>query len=139
MEPMTDKSGSCLCGAVRFTASGPLGNVSYCHCSQCRKTSGHFVAAVDCIPADLQLLEDKGLRWFRSSAIAQRGFCEYCGSSLFWRPEHGRHVSIMAGTLDVPTGLQADEHIFVDDASDYYVIDDGLPQFSGDSPRESDA
>lgn len=139
MEPMTDKSGSCLCGAVRFTVSGPLGNVSYCHCSQCRKTSGHFVAAVDCIPADLQLLEDKGLRWFRSSAIAQRGFCEYCGSSLFWRPEHGRHVSIMAGTLDVPTGLQADEHIFVDDASDYHVIDDGLPQFSGDSPRESDA
>jgi hypothetical protein len=139
MEPMTDTSGSCLCGAVRFTVSGPLGNVSYCHCSQCRKTSGHFVAAVDCSPADLQLLQDKGLRWFRSSAIAQRGFCEYCGSSLFWRPEHGSHVSIMAGALDVPTGLQADEHIFVGDASDYYLIDDGLPQFSGDSHREGEA
>ncbi|MDH3586361.1 MAG: GFA family protein [Gammaproteobacteria bacterium] len=136
---MTDKTGSCLCGAVRFVVNGPLGNVSYCHCSQCRKTSGHFVAAVDCSPGDLQLLEDKGLRWFRSSAIAQRGFCENCGSSLFWRPEHGRHVSIMAGVLDLPTGLQADEHIFVDDASDYYVIDDGLPQFAGDSPRGSEA
>ena len=42
----------------------------------------------------------------------------------------------MAGALDVPTGLVASEHIFVDDASDYYIIDDGLPQFGEDSPQE---
>jgi hypothetical protein len=47
---------------------------------------------------------------------------------------HGRHISIMAGTLDTPTGLSAVEHIFVADASDYYTIDDGLPQHAQDSP-----
>ncbi len=37
-------------------------------------------------------------------------------------------MGIMAGTLDTPTGLTSREHIHVDDASDYYTIDDGLPQ-----------
>ena len=35
---------------------------------------------------------------------------------------------LMTGSLDLPTGLKAETHIFVADASDYYTIDDGLPQ-----------
>jgi hypothetical protein len=34
----------------------------------------------------------------------------------------------MAGTLNLPTGLEAKGHIFVAEAGDYYHIDDGLPQ-----------
>ena len=71
---------------------------------------------------------DDGLRWFRSSPEAQRGFCASCGANLFWRPDHGEYVSIMAGTLDRPTGLKAVKHIFVPDVADYYSIHDGLPQ-----------
>ena len=78
---------------------------------------------------------DEGLRWYRSSSTAERGFCATCGSSVFWRPGHGRHISIMAGTLDAPTGLAAEEHIFVADASDYYRIDDGLPCFESYPPE----
>ena len=133
---MIRASGRCLCGAVRYVVHGPLRDVSYCHCSQCRRTSGHYVAASACESGHLQLIEDGGLRWYRSSAAAERGFCRRCGSSVFWRPTHGAHISIMAGTLDVPTGLAACEHIHVDSASDYYVIDDGLPRFAGDTPPE---
>jgi hypothetical protein len=133
---MTTASGRCLCGAVRYVVNGPLRGVSYCHCSQCRRTSGHFVAASACDPEHLQLIEDQGLRWYRSSAAADRGFCGHCGSSLFWRPHRGAHISIMAGTLDAPTGLAAYEHIYVDSASDYYVIDDGLPRFAEDTPPD---
>jgi hypothetical protein len=122
---------------VRYAVEGSLRDVSFCHCSQCRRSSGHFVAASACNPAHLRLLEDEGLRWYRSSSSAERGFCKHCGSSLFWRPAHGGHISIMAGTLDVPTGLAAYEHIFVGSASDYYVIADGLPQFTEDSPAEN--
>jgi hypothetical protein len=139
MEPMTEVSGRCLCGAVRYVVQGALRPVSYCHCSQCRRTSGHFVAATACDAADLHLLNDAGLRWYRSSPRARRGFCGECGSSLFWEPDHGQHVSIMAGTMDRPTGLRADEHIFVADASDYYVLADGLPQFEHYSPGTRDA
>ena len=130
--PTADYAGSCLCGGVAFEVSGELTDVDFCHCSQCRKTSGHFVAATSCRPDALRLLADSSLRWFASSPSADRGFCGSCGSSLFWRPKHGRHVSIMAGTLDVPTGLSAVEHIYVADASDYHRIADGLPQYDGE-------
>ena len=36
--------GGCLCGAVRYEIRGPLRGVIACHCSQCRRTSGHYVA-----------------------------------------------------------------------------------------------
>jgi hypothetical protein len=74
------------------------------------------------------MTNDEGLRWYSSSDEAERGFCKHCGSSLFWRHKDAPSISIQPGTLDLPTGLKADAHIFVADASDYYTIDDDLPQ-----------
>ena len=131
-EQTTRKTGGCLCGAVRYEVDGPLRKVVYCHCEQCRKTSGHYVAATAVDVDKLTFTEDSGLRWYRSSDIAERGFCQHCGSSLFWRPDHGKYVALMAGALDAPTGLTSREHIHVDDASDYYELTDGLPQYPQD-------
>jgi hypothetical protein len=121
-------TGGCLCGAVRYEVRGPLRPVVNCHCTLCRRTSGHFAAFTATRPEDLVLTESEGLRWYRSSAKAGRGFCEICGSSLFWEPVSGERVSIAAGTLDLPTGLETAAHIFVEDSSDYYTINDGLPK-----------
>ncbi len=127
-------SGGCLCGAVRYEISGPMRRVVYCHCEQCRKTSGHFVAATAVQLDDLHVTADAGLEWYKSSDIADRGFCRRCGSSLFWRPAHGKYMAVMAGAIDAPTGLTSREHIYVEDASDYYDITDGLAQFEQDHP-----
>jgi hypothetical protein len=121
-------SGRCLCGVVQFEIRGPLRPVVYCHCTMCRRSSGHFVAATACAPQDLQLKSAETLRWYQSSASARRGFCVLCGSSLFWEPRDGTYVAVMAGTLDGATGLTAREHIFVREAGDYYTICDGLPE-----------
>jgi hypothetical protein len=43
----------------------------------------------------------------------------------------GDTISVTAGTLDTPTGLTLDKHIFVEDKGDYYVIDDRALQFPG--------
>jgi hypothetical protein len=48
-------SGSCLCGAVRFKTRGPLRGVVYCHCSQCRKQSGHLYAATNVADGDITI------------------------------------------------------------------------------------
>jgi hypothetical protein len=64
----------------------------------------------------------------RSSSTARRGFCGDCGSSLFWEPASGERISIAAGTLDLPTGLETVAHVFVEDSGDYYTISDDLPR-----------
>ncbi len=121
-------AGGCLCGAVRYVVRGPLRPVVACHCGQCRKSSGHFFAASGARDHDLAIEEDRGLRWFRSSDKARRGFCEICGSSLFWKADGSDYTAIAAGTLELPTGLDLVAHIFVADAGDYYGIEDGVPQ-----------
>jgi hypothetical protein len=49
---------------------------------------------------------------------------------VFWKESASGSncTSIMAGTLDMPTGLRLIQHIFVADKSDYYEINDGAPQ-----------
>lgn len=114
------QEGGCLCGAVRYRVTGPMRDVIYCHCSQCRRASGHHVAATAAAPEDLDI---KGqVQWYRSSEEAQRGFCPTCGSNLFWKPDHGGHVSIMAGTLDGPTGLRVESNWHGEDRGDYYDL-----------------
>jgi hypothetical protein len=123
-------NGGCLCGGVRYSVRGALRDVIACHCSQCRRTSGHFVAATGAESERITLVKDATLVWFASSDRAERGFCARCGGNLFWRPlkDGGAWTSIMAGTLDPPTNLKLKQHIFVADKSDYYEIVDGVPQ-----------
>ncbi len=117
------RTGGCLCGGVHFEIQGSLRPVLACHCSQCRKTSGHFWAATEVYQDQIDIGDTGTLRWYRSSEFAERGFCNRCGASLFWR-RLGREefLSVGAGSIDMPTGLVAQAHIFVGDASDYYQI-----------------
>ena len=113
--------GSCLCGQVEFEADEPLRPVLACHCSQCRKTSGHYWAATS-VPHDrFRLIRDDGLCWFTSSASARRGFCGACGASLFWEPLGEGRISIAPGSLEGPTGLAISAHWHGADAGDYYA------------------
>lgn len=124
-------TGSCLCGAVTYTATGPLRPVIGCHCTQCRKLTGHHVAATSAPRDQIEITGD--LRWFQSSDRARRGFCPTCGSQLFWDGP-GDNLAMMAGTLDSPTGLRLEGHIFTDDKGDYYSVSDGLPAAGGYDP-----
>ena len=128
------KTGSCGCGAVQFTAEGTLRGVVYCHCTQCRKQSGHFFAATNVSDADLEIRGSENITWYRSSKVARRGFCRLCGSILFWKHDELDTTSVMAGAFDTPSGLVGESHIFVADKGDYYAIDDGLPQFPRSTP-----
>ena len=122
--------GACLCGAVTFHTRGKLRGVVYCHCQQCRRQSGHFVAATSSADADIDITGTESLSWYAASDEARRGFCRNCGSLLFWKRNASDRISIMAGALDRPSGLQGECHIFVADKGDYYEIDDSLPRFA---------
>ncbi len=123
-------AGGCLCGAVRYEATGPLREVTVCHCGQCRKWHGHACAYTAVDNAKFKLLKDADLKWFASSDRAKRGFCAKCGSSLFYRGNTASYTAIAAGTVDGKTGVKAVRHIYVADKGDYYDIKDGLPQLA---------
>lgn len=117
--------GSCIRQAVRYEVDGTARDIIACHCTQCRKASGHFTAATAVRPGDLHLVADRGLRWYRTSASAERGFCCHCGSTLFWRPDTGDRVSIYAGSIDTEHDLRRVAHIFAAEKGCYYDIDGG--------------
>jgi hypothetical protein len=121
-------TGSCLCGAVKFTVEGELSPPDACHCTQCRKTSGHYWASTEVPRRALKIDGEFNVAWFRSSEKAQRGFCSTCGASMFWDPIEEDRISVAMGAFEAPTGTQLARHIFVADKGDYYEIKDGLPQ-----------
>ncbi|AGT10487.1 GFA family protein [Paracoccus aminophilus] len=135
-ETTPNLTGHCLCGAVRFSGwLHPTDTVTGCHCSQCRRWSGHYWASVSVL--DIEIEDDGQLRWYRASDQASRGFCTTCGSSMFWKADQDDEqrvavsaaaVEVAGGALDQPTGLKLSRHIYVADKGDYYEITDGVRQ-----------
>lgn len=122
------RTGACLCRAIRYKVAGPIRPIIACHCVQCRKTSGHHVAATSAKRSDIVI--EGEVRWFRSSECARRGFCPTCGSHLFWDGT-GENLSIHAGTLDGDTGFRIAGHIYCASRGDYYDIPEDLPCADG--------
>lgn len=121
-------TGSCVCGAVRFEVEGELHAPDACHCTICRKTSGHYWVSTD-LPRDrVRIHGEEHVRWYQSSPKVRRGFCATCGSALFWEPNTKPILAIAMGAFDKPTGTKLRIHIFTADKGDYYEITDGLPQ-----------
>jgi hypothetical protein len=120
--------GSCLCGAVRFEVSGELPGPDACHCSQCRKSSGHYFASTDIPRSTLSVEGEDKVTWYRSSEKVRRGFCSVCGSSLFWDPIGRDWTAVAMGAFEAPTGTRLAKHIFTADKGDYYDITDDLPK-----------
>lgn len=114
--------GGCLCGAVNYRITGKVRSVVGCHCTLCRKTSGHYVAATQVARDHLEIEGADNLTWFQSSSSANRAFCKTCGSQLFWVELDSANISVMAGTLDGPTGLTMDRQICTETKGDYYEL-----------------
>jgi hypothetical protein len=108
--------------------TGKLRPVIACHCTQCRKQTGHFGAFTECQNTDLHIDKQSTLGWYRASDKAQRGFCKNCGSVLFWKADGRSSTSISAGSIDGATGLELAGHIYCANAGDYYPISGGSYQ-----------
>ncbi len=116
------RTGGCLCEGVRYRLTGPCRPVTNCFCTQCQKTTGHHFAATSIAMDNFELTCEDTLHWYDSSTDARRGFCNRCGSSLFWQRNGTDSISITAGTVDKPTGLITEKNIFIEDKSDYHDL-----------------
>jgi hypothetical protein len=122
-------TGSCLCGAVRFEVASDLPGPDGCHCTQCRKFSGHYFVSTDVPRSAVTVHGVDNVTWYRSSEKVRRGFCKTCGASLFWDPIERDWIGIAMGAFDKPTGTHIHVHVHVGSKGDYYEIADDVPQY----------
>lgn len=117
-----------MCGAVRYQVDGSLRPVLYCHCRQCRRMTGHYLAATAVDRADFSLTG--ALQWYAVTENARYGFCPVCGSLLFWSHQQRPRISIVPGSLDDDPPLQVAAHIYVSEKPEYYQLCDELPVYA---------
>ena len=91
------QSGSCACGAVRFTTRGRPIRVGLCHCMNCRKTHGSaFNAFVVFASKHVDLSGE--LRSWRSATGYEERFCPVCGSHVLGI--NGAELELSIGCFD---------------------------------------
>lgn len=126
-----NNKGSCLCGAVAFEVDGEIVSPDACHCVQCRKWTGHFYAGSDIKRSELKIEGRENIKWYQSSEKVRRGFCNQCGSTLFFDPlDQQKHnwIGVAMGAFDSPVEKPISLHIFVAEKGKYYQINDEAKQ-----------
>lgn len=124
-------TGGCLCGAIRFTVTGPVEPPTACHCRECQRQSGNYWVAITAPRAAVDIEGEPA--WFSISPRARRGFCPCCGGFLFWEPTGGTTLDIGFGNLDDPAGLRLARHIWCEEAL-LAVPEDGTPHYPRGHP-----
>lgn len=125
-----NKSGSCLCGAVRVQAKAASNYVGVCHCSMCRKWTGGPLFAVDC-GTEVSFEGEENISTYSSSDWAERGFCNRCGSNLFYRLKQNNQY-IMAAGIFSEEGYLFDHQVFIDEKPFYYEFANETKNMTGE-------
>jgi hypothetical protein len=133
-------SGSCGCGAIRFTLSEPPAHAGYCHCTRCQKrtgTAGSAQARIDGRSFRFTSGEDLLSVWRHPDGGFEKCFCSRCGSHLFSRnPDDSTQMSIRMGAFDGDPGVRPSWRTYVSYAAPWEPIpDDGLERHPEGKPR----
>ncbi|MFW1944540.1 GFA family protein [Acinetobacter guillouiae] len=115
--------GQCVCGATTFTVELKNHDVHACHCSICRRQTSGVIMTIDVEQGSLQFTQDQHLSIYNSSAWGERGFCNCCGTNLFWRTKDQSYCNINAFALDQqPQDIKFDMEIFIDNKPEFYAF-----------------
>ncbi|MDP6706552.1 MAG: GFA family protein [Alphaproteobacteria bacterium] len=119
-------TGGCLCGGVRYEAREPLKAVHYCHCRMCQQAFASPFGMYGAVPAAALTFTKGAPRLYRSSAIAERGFCPDCGSQLSFRYLDADVIGLAIGSLDAPVAVVPQRHWGIESRLSWLRFDDGL-------------
>jgi hypothetical protein len=125
---MKNWKGGCLCGALRYEATVSESENWYCHCRMCQKATGSAVSTSAIIKkSQLRMLKGTA-KYYQSSTDIERGFCDNCGSPMFFRPIKEDWISILSGTLDDPEVAPPEGHYGIESRISWLKIVDDLKQ-----------
>ncbi|MGR8949727.1 MAG: GFA family protein [Gammaproteobacteria bacterium] len=129
---MSEITGGCLCGSVRYELNGPITSVGHCHCTMCQRYHGTAYSTYAMVPKLAYRLTQgaASLQTVQTSPQVQRKFCASCGSPISYENDaSGENIWITAGSLDEEPDCNPQYHIFVKDKVSWLEINDNLPQY----------
>ncbi|MGB0468225.1 MAG: GFA family protein [Pontibacterium sp.] len=119
---MPEEKGQCLCGSVQVKVNRTHNHVDACHCGMCRRWGGGPFISIRC--ADQVVFSGEArISVYDSSEWAERGFCNQCGSHLFYHIKGSNEYEVPAGLFENQDGLKLDLQVYVDKKPSFYSFE----------------
>lgn len=126
-------TGGCLCGAIRYEATGEPSGAAFCHCRDCQYVSGGEPASLVIMGRDALKITKGTLKGYTkkgdSGMNVTRKFCADCGTQVLSDVESAPQIWVIkAGTLDEPAGFTPGIVLYASSAQPWAHMPEGLPQ-----------
>jgi hypothetical protein len=123
-------TGMCLCNSVSITVQSLNKSVGACHCNMCRRWGGGPFMEVNC-GSEVTFTGEEYISIYNSSEWAERGFCNNCGTHLFYKLKEGNQHMVPVGLFDNDEGLIFDNQVFIDEKPAYYSFANKTEELTG--------
>jgi hypothetical protein len=128
------REGGCACGAVRYRLASEPMFVHCCHCLNCQRQTGSAFVVNLLIEADrVEVVAEEALPVDapRDDGSVQRIFrCPECQVAVFSEYTRPEVRFVRGGTLDDPTGITPDVHIYTRSKVDWVRLPEGAAAFA---------
>lgn len=120
---MIERTGGCVCGAVRFRTTAEPSRITICHCTWCQRRTGTAFGTEVVFNSDEVEITGQSVTRYRhvsdeSGRWLDLEFCGRCGGNLGFTLEMVPGVrTLPAGAFDDPMWIRADRykirHVFL--------------------------
>ena len=132
MAKAVERSGGCLCGAVRYAVRGKPLWIAHCHCESCRRATSAAFATYAGFRKERFTLTSGRPAHFRSSPGVNRGFCRRCGSPLTYEGARWpSQIHVLVASLDDPAAFRPTLHVNSAERLPWVHLSDGLRRRKG--------
>ena len=126
---MSDMTGGCMCGRIRYTAKVENDEAYLCHCRMCQRASGAISLAFKNVKS-AHVAWEREPDWYESSAIARRPYCRECGTSLGFAFKQGsENMDLTVASFDDPSRFRPKHHFGAESMHRAWINTEGLPEY----------
>ena len=127
--------GGCLCGSLRYQVNDEPIDTGYCHCRLCQRSAGAPVLVWATFWVEAFIYTQGSPSVYQSSAEYQREFCGSCGTQIVFRKlEPAKMIDVTVASLDDPSILPPDYHIWTESQVPWFDTRDELPRHKDAGP-----
>jgi hypothetical protein len=129
--------GGCYCGALKYASDVPPLECGYCHCLICQKTSASPTLAFASFPSNNFRYTNGKPTIYPSSEHGDREFCSTCGTQIAFRETApAETVDVNVGSLDDPSAVLPEYHIWCQSRISWFDTADSLPEYQQGKPDD---